>query len=81
MTPPQAVQHLRRNLVGSDRAALDIVLADLEWQTDLAEQLAAQVAAHRHLQTLGGPPPAYNDQTWKNKRLPGGVHADYRGLA
>lgn len=65
MTPEEAAAHLFRRLSGADAEALDVLVKTI---VDL-----------KRLQTLGGPPPPFNDQAWKNRTLPGGVHPDYQG--
>ena len=66
MTPEQAAAHLFRRLSGVDAQALDV--------------LVKTIVDQRRLQTLGGIPPAYNDQAWENVRLPGGPDPEYRGI-
>lgn len=66
MTLQEATSHLLRRLSGVDAQALDVLLKTIVDQ--------------RRLQTLGGIPPAFNDQRWENVRLPGGPDPEYRGI-
>jgi hypothetical protein len=66
VTPQEAASHLLRRLSGEDAEALDVLLKT--------------IVALKRLQTLGGPPPPFNDQAWENVRLPGGPEPEYRGI-
>lgn len=65
MNLDQARQRLCTRLTGDDAAALDLILTRLD--------------QHQQRRTLGGPPPAPDD-TWANRRLPGGPDPEYRRI-
>jgi hypothetical protein len=66
VTLEQATAHLFRRLSGVDAEALDVLVKTI---VDLKRR-----------RTLGGVPPAFNADEWRNRKLPDGPDPEYRGL-